>query len=97
MFFNRGSPQDYDNWAALTGDSSWKYSNLLRLFKKLETYDGLFPSDQHGYSGPVHVSRPRYAPAINDTLNSGKWLGFPFADPNGPQILSTYIIFMKIK
>lgn len=88
MWVNRGSPYDYDNWARLTGDSSWKYSNLLRFFKKMESYKGLFPSDQHGYSGPITITRPRYAPALNDTLEAGRFLGFPTADANGPQRIS---------
>lgn len=88
MYFNRGSPYDYDNWASITGDDSWKYSNLLRLFKKMESYKGLFPSDQHGYSGPIAVSRSNYAPAMNEILEAGKYLGFPVADQNGPQRIS---------
>lgn len=85
MHFNRGSPYDYDNWARITGDASWKYSNLLRLFKKMESYRGLFPSEQHGYSGPIAVSRARYAPGMNDTLEAGRFLGFRVLDANGPQ------------
>lgn len=40
----RGNPQDYDNWASLTGDDQWKYDNLLPYFKKMEHYEGHFPS-----------------------------------------------------
>lgn len=42
--FNRGNPQDYDNWANYTGDPSWNYDNLLPYFKRAETYYGEFPS-----------------------------------------------------
>ncbi len=38
--YNRGSPQDFDNWANLTGDESWKYDNLLKSFKRAETFVG---------------------------------------------------------
>lgn len=92
MIFNRGSPYDYDNWATTSADDSFKYQNLLRLFHKMETYDGLFPSNQHGFSGPIHITRPRYAPAMNDTLEAGQFLGFPVADASGPQSLSMLII-----
>jgi len=40
--FNRGSPHDYDNWANLTVDPSWKYDNMLQYFKKSEAYLGQF-------------------------------------------------------
>ena len=43
MFFNRGSPYDFDNWANITGDASWKYENVLEYFKKIENYQGEFP------------------------------------------------------
>ncbi|ODN00431.1 Protein PTCD3, mitochondrial [Orchesella cincta] len=40
MFYVRGHPLDYDNWANLTGDPQWKYENVLPYFKKSITYNG---------------------------------------------------------
>ncbi|CAL8124704.1 unnamed protein product [Orchesella dallaii] len=88
MVVNRGSPHDFDNWARLTGDLSWSYSNLLQYFKKWENYAGEFPSDQHGYGGPITVSRQDYAPGKDTWLNAGRELGYQVADANGPQIIS---------
>ncbi|ODM92682.1 Oxygen-dependent choline dehydrogenase, partial [Orchesella cincta] len=86
MFFNRGSPHDYDNWANITQDASWKYSNLVPYWKKVENYMGDTPSDQHGYGGPITVSRPKYAPGLSRWLEAGQSLGYEVvADPNGPQ------------
>ncbi|CAL8117910.1 unnamed protein product [Orchesella dallaii] len=96
MFFNRGSPHDYDNWANITQDDTWKYSNLVPYWKKVENYIGDFPSDQHGYDGPITVSRPKYAPGLERWLEAGQSLGYPVADPNGPQLLSfTPVEFSK--
>ncbi|ODM92761.1 Oxygen-dependent choline dehydrogenase [Orchesella cincta] len=50
------SPYDYDGWANITNDDSWKYSNMLEYLKKSENYQGNFPSDQHGYDGPIPVA-----------------------------------------
>jgi len=36
--YNRGHPHDYDNWANLTGDESWRYENLMRYFKMTENF-----------------------------------------------------------
>ncbi len=44
MAFNRGHPHDYDNWGTLLHDSSWNYNNMLKYFKRVETYEGDFPS-----------------------------------------------------
>ncbi|ODM89062.1 Glucose dehydrogenase [FAD, quinone] [Orchesella cincta] len=89
MHFNRGSPRDYDAWAESTGDQSWKYSNMLPYLKRIETYAGDYPSDQHGYFGPVMLSRPKYAPGLDYWLEAGKSLGYQTrVDPNGPQKIS---------
>lgn len=44
MVHSRGSPKDFDNWAAITGDESWSYENVLQYFKKSET----FIAEQYG-------------------------------------------------
>ncbi len=33
-------PLDYDNWANITGDTQWKYENVLPYFKKSIDYHG---------------------------------------------------------
>lgn len=89
MVFNRGSPHDYDQWANITNDPSWKYSNMLKYFRRAEDYRGDFPSDvHHGVGGPITVSNPKYAPGLSVWLEAGRELGFPTADPNGPQRIS---------
>jgi choline dehydrogenase-like flavoprotein len=45
MFYVRGSPHDYNNWAKLTGDETWKYENVLPYFKKSEDYRGSYKDD----------------------------------------------------
>nr|CBH09301.1 putative ecdysone oxidase [Heliconius melpomene] len=88
MFYNRGSPQDFDQWAKISGDDTWKWENVLPYFKKserlqdqeiLRSPDGVF----HGTEGYVKVSRE----VSNDTdgyLRSFKELGYPvIADING--------------
>jgi choline dehydrogenase len=50
MVYNRGNPNDYDAWARITKDDSWKYENLLRFFKKSEAYHGVYASDRYLYN-----------------------------------------------
>lgn len=40
MVHSRGSPKDYDNWAHLLNDDSFKYENLVKYFKKMESFVG---------------------------------------------------------
>ena len=72
-------------WAERTGDSSWNYENLLPYFKKIEDYSGDFPSDQHGFGGPIPVTRPNYGPGLKTLYEAAESLGYTIADPNGPQ------------
>ena len=38
MFYSRGSPNDYNAWAAIANDSAWSYENVLKAFKRVEKY-----------------------------------------------------------
>src|SRR3954451_12708233 len=61
---NRGSPDDYDEWAA-QGAHGWNWSEVLPYFKKLGT-DADFGEPLHGKSGPLPIRR--HGPA--------DWTGF---------------------
>lgn len=54
---NRGSPYDYEEWAA-KGAHGWGWSDMLPYFKKLET-DAGFGEPLHGKSGPMPIQRHR--------------------------------------
>ncbi|ODM86651.1 Glucose dehydrogenase [FAD, quinone] [Orchesella cincta] len=55
----RGNPKDYDNYAVIANDSSWRYENVLEHFKNLENFIGeLFTGDyieNYGHEGPITV------------------------------------------
>jgi 5-(hydroxymethyl)furfural/furfural oxidase len=51
----RGTPDDYDGWAA-RGATGWSWSDVLPYFKRLET-DLDFPGDMHGADGPTVIRR----------------------------------------
>jgi choline dehydrogenase len=50
-----GKPADFEAWVKL-GNSEWSWDKVLPFFKKLEC-DGIGPSDAHGTSGPITISR----------------------------------------
>lgn len=52
---NRGTPDDYDEWAAL-GAAGWAWPEVLPYFRKLET-DLDFQGPLHGNVGPIRISR----------------------------------------
>jgi len=58
MIYMRGQTRDYDEWAALTGDTSWSWDNVLPLFKRSE--DHWRGGDAfHGSGGEVRVEEQR--------------------------------------
>jgi len=58
MIYIRGARADYDEWARLTGDSSWAYDAVLPYFLKSED-NVRGASDFHGVGGPLRVEEQR--------------------------------------
>src|SRR5690606_17008944 len=52
---NRGTPEDYDEWAALGADG-WGWDGVLPYFRKLER-DLDFTGPLHGTDGPIPIHR----------------------------------------
>nr|WP_198981107.1 GMC family oxidoreductase N-terminal domain-containing protein [Herbaspirillum sp. ASV7] len=58
MIYMRGQARDYDHWAEVTGDDSWRWDNVLPLFRKSEDYH-LGASQFHGAGGEWRVEKQR--------------------------------------
>jgi 5-(hydroxymethyl)furfural/furfural oxidase len=82
---NRGTPDDYDEWAAL-GAEGWNWDGVLPYFKKLEN-DLDFDGALHGREGPIPIYRiPRKQwPAVSHAGQAAfEELGFrDLKDQNG--------------
>jgi choline dehydrogenase len=58
MIYMRGQSRDYDGWARMTGDDTWKWENALPYFKKHEDYyKGA--DEMHGAGGEWRVDKQR--------------------------------------
>jgi choline dehydrogenase len=58
MIYMRGQSRDYDQWAQLTGDDSWRWQNVLPAFKKHEDFY-LGADEMHGAGGEWRVEKQR--------------------------------------
>ena len=67
MIYMRGQSRDYDLWAELAGDPSWRWSEVLPLFKKSEDHHG-GASDFHGAGGEWRVEKQRLSWPILDAF-----------------------------
>ncbi|TDF83799.1 GMC family oxidoreductase [Pseudomonas sp. H9] len=61
MIYIRGTPSDYDGWAAL-GCQGWSWNEVLPYFRRAECNERAAGRDDdplHGGNGPLHVTDPR--------------------------------------
>ncbi|CAL8130334.1 unnamed protein product [Orchesella dallaii] len=100
MVFNRGSPKDYDNYARILNDPSWRYENVVKFFKRVETFIGaLFTGDHvenYGHQGPITVDTDT-PPFLPIWFKAGKELGYNVGDPNAFQRESFTTVAKAIK
>jgi choline dehydrogenase len=69
MIYIRSQPEDYDHWAQL-GNRGWSYSDVLPVFKKMESYDG--GSDEfRGRDGILKVTDTKERGPLYDALIAG--------------------------
>jgi choline dehydrogenase-like flavoprotein len=89
LLYTRGSSQDIDRWAALSGDESWGWDALLPYFMKSEKFNlpvdghdvsGQYDPSVHGTEGFIGVSVPGAGRGIDDrVVNTTQELDeFPF-------------------
>ena len=80
MIYMRGQDRDYDEWAALTDDPSWRWDHVLPLFKKSEDYHA-GTNAFHGAGGEWRVERQRLSWSILDAFrDAAAQTGIPRTD-----------------
>jgi choline dehydrogenase len=80
-YFIRGTPADFDGWAA-AGNDLWSPDRVLPAFVRLEADRDHGDRPGHGAHGPVPVARPRGGHPLVDALGAAAAeLGFP-AEPD---------------
>ncbi|KAJ7215763.1 hypothetical protein B0H12DRAFT_1224587 [Mycena haematopus] len=54
MVYTRGSKDDFNRWATVTGDQGWSWNNIYPYFLKNEDYGP--PTDHHNTTGQINPS-----------------------------------------
>ncbi len=67
MIYMRGQREDYDGWAAETGDDGWRWDAVLPLFKRCEDYHA-GADDWHGAGGEWRVEKQRLRWRVLETF-----------------------------
>jgi choline dehydrogenase-like flavoprotein len=75
----RGSREDFDAWAEVTGSARWSYEGLLPAFRRLERFSG-GASDAHGGEGPLDVLLPdaEVSPLVRSYWAAAESVGIPW-------------------
>ncbi len=80
MIYMRGQKRDYDEWAALTGDSGWNWDGVLPLYKRTEDH-WRGADDAHGAGGEWRVEQQRLEWEILNAFRSAmNECGIPLTD-----------------
>ena len=58
MIYMRGQSRDYEQWAQITGDESWRWEQVLPLFKQHEDYHK-GADELHGAGGEWRIEKQR--------------------------------------
>uniref|UniRef100_A0A2A4JWF9 Glucose-methanol-choline oxidoreductase N-terminal domain-containing protein n=1 Tax=Heliothis virescens TaxID=7102 RepID=A0A2A4JWF9_HELVI len=79
MIYHKGQPRDFDSWAEIVKDESWKWTNVLPYFLKsikLEDPELLASTDKqyYGTDGNIGVTRDN-RPEISKFLDAYRELG----------------------
>jgi choline dehydrogenase len=80
MIYMRGQAGDYDNWADLTGDATWRWDQVLPLFRKSEHHHQ-GAGAHHGHGGEWRVEKQRLSwPILDAFRDAASETGIPKID-----------------
>ncbi len=85
MIWARGHRNDWDFFAAETGDDAWNYANVLNIYRRIEDWQGAADEARRGQGGRLFVTEVQdpnpIAPAMLEACGT---VGIPtFGDMNG--------------
>ncbi len=85
MIWARGHKNDFDFWAAETGDDAWAYDNVLEIYKRIEDWHGPADATRRGTGGRLFMQEvPDPNPIAPAFLTACESVGIPaYADMNG--------------
>ncbi|WP_213807716.1 GMC family oxidoreductase N-terminal domain-containing protein [Granulicella sp. dw_53] len=85
MVWARGHKNDWENFAALSGDAAWGYESVLGIYRRIENWQGESDTVRRGVGGPVYVeSASNPQPIALAMVEAARSVGLPtFASPNG--------------
>ncbi|WP_172329054.1 GMC family oxidoreductase [Mangrovicoccus sp. HB161399] len=81
----RGHRNDFDNWAAASGEEAWNYENTLAIYRMIEDWQGAPDPHRRGKGGLLNILQPDDPiPLVAGLIKGAEAIGIPFVeDING--------------
>ncbi|CAK1548338.1 unnamed protein product [Leptosia nina] len=89
LIYQRGHPDDYNDWARM-GNDGWNYTEILPYFKKSENVriKELKNSHYHGTGGYLDIDYAPFSSPLEESFRkAGEELGYEWNDPNGEEVI----------
>eukprot|EP01036_Dinobryon_divergens_P019858 gene19858-27160_t len=88
MVWARGHKEDWNHFAAESGDDAWGYESVLGYYRRIEDWRGTPDPIRRGVGGPVHVAQPEAPqPIAHAMVESARALGIPVFDSANGQMM----------
>ena len=83
--WSRGHRNDFDFWASQTGDAGWNYENVLKIYRRIEDWQGVADPARRGKGGRLWIEPAKNPnPIAAAMLDGAAAAGIPkFDDQNG--------------
>lgn len=90
MVWARGHKEDWNHFAAESGDPAWGYDAVLGYYRRIEDWKGSPDLLRRGSGGPVHVAQPEAPqPIAQAMVDAAALMHIPIFDtPNGEMMES---------
>lgn len=81
----RGHKNDWEDFAAESGNPAWSYESVLKIYQRVEDYHGESDPSRRGCGGPVHVMSVKAPqPIARALVEAARQHDIPsFGSPNG--------------
>lgn len=85
MIWARGHRNDWEHFAAESGEPAWGYDQVLELYRHIEDWHGVGEPNHRGRGGPVFVQpAPDLHPVGVAAVEAARAMGIPtYQSPNG--------------
>ncbi|MGY4710431.1 GMC family oxidoreductase [Mycolicibacterium sp. CBM1] len=77
----RGHKNDFDMWAAESGDDGWNYQSVLGIYRSIEDWQGAPDLQRRGKGGLLNIVSPQDPiPLVAGLVSASEKIGIPFVD-----------------